>query len=174
MQCGTRVRPSSGVTGFRPARKALVGWGADCCGFAHEVSIFIAVGRWRGWQPASKVSMTNMRPPQHGQGWASACAAAGSISAAASAAGVANSRFTRSRDRLRAICAGKKAVVADAMEAFGQHVDEEPADELADVEPHRRVPAGAFDPVVLDLECDAPPVDCDQAMVRDGDAVRIP
>jgi hypothetical protein len=31
--------------------------------------------------------------------------------------------------------------VTDAMEAFGEHVDEEPADELADVERHRRVPA---------------------------------
>jgi hypothetical protein len=44
-------------------------------------------------------------------------------------------------------------------------VDEEPADELADVERHRRVPARAFDPVVLDLERDAALVDCDQAMV---------
>src|ERR1700694_2786345 len=81
--------------------------------------------------------------------------------------------FARSRDRFGAIRAGEQAVVADAMEAFGEHVDEEPADELADVERHRRVPAGAFDPVILDLERDAPPVDCDQAMVRDGDAVRI-
>jgi hypothetical protein len=29
--------------------------------------------------------------------------------------------------------------VADAMEALGQHMDEKPADELADVERHRRV-----------------------------------
>ena len=29
---------------------------------------------------------------------------------------------------------GEQAVVADAMEAFGEHVDEEPADKLADVE----------------------------------------
>jgi hypothetical protein len=38
------------------------------------VSILIAtkdaVGRWRGWQPASKVSMTIMRPPQQGHAWA--------------------------------------------------------------------------------------------------------
>src|SRR4029077_5639763 len=59
--------------------------------------------------------------------------------------------FARSRDRLGAIRAGEQAVVADAMEAFGEHVDEEPADKLADVERHRRVAAGAFDLVILDL-----------------------
>ena len=33
------------------------------------------MGRCRGWRaPASKVSMTNIRPPQQGQGWASGCA----------------------------------------------------------------------------------------------------
>ncbi len=77
------------------------------------------------------------------------------------------------RDRLGAVRASKQAVVADAMEAFGQYVDEEPANELAGIERHRRVSAGAFDPVILDLERDAPLVDCDQTAVRDGDAVRI-
>jgi len=81
--------------------------------------------------------------------------------------------FTRSRDRLGAVRAGEQAVVADAMETLGQHVDEEPTDELAGVERHRRISAGAFDPVVLDLERNAPLVDCDQAAVRDGDAVRV-
>src|SRR5258708_4877520 len=51
--------------------------------------------------------------------------------------------FAHLRDRLGAVRAGEQAVVADAMEAFGQYVDEEAADELADVERHRRVPAGA-------------------------------
>src|SRR6202795_2616788 len=69
--------------------------------------------------------------------------------------------FARSHDRFGAVRAGEQAVVADAMEALGQQVDEEPADELADVERHRRVPAGALDPVVLDLERDAALVDCD-------------
>ena len=31
----------------------------------------LTVGAWAGWQPASKVSMTIMRPPQHGHGVAS-------------------------------------------------------------------------------------------------------
>ena len=38
----------------------------------HEVSILIAgmvgAGRYLGSQPAAKVSMMSMRPPQHGQG----------------------------------------------------------------------------------------------------------
>ena len=41
------------------------------------------------------------------------------------------------------------------MEALGQDVDEEAADELADVERHRGVAAGPVDAVVLDLEGDA-------------------
>ena len=81
--------------------------------------------------------------------------------------------FARSHDGLGAVRAGEQAVVADAMEAFGQHVDEEPANEFAGIERHRRVAAGAFDPVILDLERDAPLVDCDQAAVRDGDAVGV-
>ena len=81
--------------------------------------------------------------------------------------------FACSRDRLGAVGAGEQAVVADAMEALGQHMDEKPADELGDVERHRRISAGAIDPVVLDLERDAVLVECDQAAVRDGDAVRV-
>src|SRR5258708_2266347 len=38
--------------------------------------------------------------------------------------------FARSHDGLGAVRAGEQAVVADAMEAFGQHVDEEPANEF--------------------------------------------
>ena len=39
------------------------------CGGGHELSIRIrCVGRCRGAQPRSNVSMTIMRPPQHGQG----------------------------------------------------------------------------------------------------------
>jgi hypothetical protein len=67
----------------------------------HEVSILIVaeagVGRCLGWPPRAKVSMMNMRPPQQGQGCASGCAAAASISTAASAAGVASPRSSRAR-----------------------------------------------------------------------------
>jgi hypothetical protein len=96
--------------------------------------------------------MTNMRPPQQWQGWASGCAAAGSISTAVLGhRGGQTQELARPRDRLGAITGGEQAVVADAVEAAWQHVDEKPANELADVERHRRVPAGAFDPVILTL-----------------------
>src|SRR5450631_3729448 len=117
--------------------------------------------------------MTNMRPPQHGQGWASGCAAAGSISTALRPQALPAPEFARSRDRLGTVRAGEQAVVADAMEALGQNVNEKPADELADIECHRRVQAGAFDPVVFDLEHDAVLVDRDQTAVRAGVAVGI-
>jgi hypothetical protein len=39
--------------------------------------------------------------------------------------------FAGSRDVLGAVGVGKEPVVADAMEAFGQHVDQEAADELS-------------------------------------------
>src|SRR5215813_14523617 len=71
-------------------------------------------------------------------------------------------------DGFGAIAAGENAVVADAVEALGQDVDEEAADELADVEPHRSVAARSLDPVVLDLEGDPPVVERDQATVGDG------
>src|ERR1700732_5374049 len=75
MQYWAGIGPSGGVAGLRPARKARGGVGGV---YAHEVSILIvtrgAVGWRRGWQPASKVLMMIMRPPQQGQGCASGCA----------------------------------------------------------------------------------------------------
>jgi hypothetical protein len=49
---------------------------------------------------------------------------------------------------------GRHAVVQQVftVEALGQDVDEEAADELADVERHRLVAARSLDPIVLDLE----------------------
>ena len=46
----------------------------------------------------------------------------------------------------------EQAVTADALEAFGQDVEKEPAVELARRQRHGRVPPGPLDPVVLDLE----------------------
>jgi len=45
--------------------------------------------------------------------------------------------------------AGEEAVVADAVKAAGQHVQEKAADELAGLEGHSLAPVTAFDPVVL-------------------------
>ncbi len=46
----------------------------------------------------------------------------------------------------------EQAIVPDAVEAFGQDVDEEAADELMRLEGHGLVSAGTLDTVVLDLE----------------------
>ena len=71
------------------------------------------------------------------------------------------------------VALAKQAVVADAVEACGQHVDEEAADELVGGERHHLVAIAAFDPVVLPLEGDAVVVERDQAAVGDGDAVGV-
>ena len=63
------------------------------------------------------------------------------------------------------LAAGEQAIVADAMEACGQHVDEEAADELVDGERHHLVAFAPFEPVVLPLEGDAFLVACDQASI---------
>src|ERR1700757_370603 len=76
-------------------------------------------------------------------------------------------------NRFGAIAAGEQAIVAYAVEALGQDVDEEAADELVNVERHRGVAARSLDPVVLDLEGDPPPVERDQAAVGDGDTVGV-
>src|SRR5215813_160935 len=73
--------------------------------------------------------------------------------------------LTHGLDGLGAIAAGEQAVMANAMEALGQDVDEEAADELVDVERHGGVTARSLDPVVLDLEGDPAPVERDQAAV---------
>ena len=61
--------------------------------------------------------------------------------------------------------AGEQAVVADAMEACGQHVHQETADELIRRERHDLVALGALDPVVLPFESDAFLIAGDQAAV---------
>ncbi len=68
---------------------------------------------------------------------------------------------------------GEQAVVADAVEALGQDVDEEAADELVCCEPHHFVAIGAFEPIVLVFEADTVVVERDQPAVGDGDAVGV-
>jgi hypothetical protein len=68
---------------------------------------------------------------------------------------------------------GQQAVVADAVEAQGQDVDEEAADELAWRQGHGLVPLAPLGSVVLSLEGDTPVVEPDQAAVGDGDAVGV-
>ena len=68
---------------------------------------------------------------------------------------------------------GEQTVVADAVEALGQDVDEEAADELICCERHHLVAIGAFDPIVLVLEADTVFVERDQPAVGDGDAMGV-
>ena len=61
----------------------------------------------------------------------------------------------------------------DAVKAVGQHVDQEPADELVRGEPHHLLPVAGLDAVVLPAEGDRLGVRADQAGVRDGDTVGV-
>src|SRR5579859_2013478 len=74
-------------------------------------------------------------------------------------------QFTRAGDVVGACAFGEQAVVADAVQPLGQHVDEETADELEGGERHLLVLIAALDAVVLPLECDAALVAGDQAAV---------
>jgi hypothetical protein len=65
------------------------------------------------------------------------------------------------------------AVMADAVEAAGQHVDEEAADELAGGERHGLVALAAVGAVVLPLERDAAFIAGDEPAVGDGDPVGV-
>ena len=58
-------------------------------------------------------------------------------------------RLAGALDVVRPNGAGEQAVMSDAVEAAGQHVQEKAADELGDVERHGLEPVAAFDPVVL-------------------------
>ena len=72
-----------------------------------------------------------------------------------------------------AVAIGQQAIVANAVEAARQHVDQETADELVCCQRHHLVPVATFDPVILPPEGDGGLVSCDQAAIRDGDAVGV-
>ena len=55
----------------------------------------------------------------------------------------------------RVTAIGEQAEVPDAVEALGQHVHEEPPNELAWLQGHGFVPVRAFEPVILVFERDA-------------------
>jgi hypothetical protein len=63
--------------------------------------------------------------------------------------------------------------VADAVEALGQDVQQEPPDELVAVQGHRLPALGTFSPIVLPAEGDATVVGRDQPAIGDGDAVCV-
>src|SRR6516225_1775690 len=76
-------------------------------------------------------------------------------------------------DVLSAVGVGKEPIVADAVEALGQHVHQEAPDKLVRVKAHRLPAARAVDAIVLPTERDAGVVGCNEAAVRDGDTMRV-
>ena len=76
-------------------------------------------------------------------------------------------------DRLGFGRTGKQTVVADAVEALGEDMQQEATDKLRHLERHGCVATRSLDPVVLDLEGDAVGIGCDQTAVGDGDAMGV-
>jgi hypothetical protein len=74
-------------------------------------------------------------------------------------------QFASAGDVLGTLAAGEQAIVADAVEACGEHVHEKAANELVGGKRHHLVAVGTFNPVVLPLEGDAFLVACDQAVI---------
>ncbi len=63
------------------------------------------------------------------------------------------------------VTVSEEPVVADAVLAPRQDVDQEPADELSRFQRHGGVASGAFDAVIFDTEGDATLVHMDQAAI---------
>ncbi len=76
-------------------------------------------------------------------------------------------QLPRPRDIDGAIAIGEQSIVADAVEAAWQHVDQETSDELVCCELHQLVSVGTLGPIILPLECDASCVSCDQPAIGD-------
>ena len=131
----------------------------------HDVSILIGLdGRVRGVEPLSKVSMMTMRPPQHGHVGRDVGGSSARVSAWSGLSGCARTPSrSRARARFSARAIGEQAVVTDAVEAAGQHVDEEAADELVGRQCHDLLPVPALGAVVLPPEDDAGVVAGDEA-----------
>lgn len=68
---------------------------------------------------------------------------------------------------------GEQPVVTDPMETTGQHMKQEAAHEFAGFEDHGLVAGASLRTVVLPAERDATLIEGDQALVGDGDAVRV-
>ena len=82
-------------------------------------------------------------------------------------------QLARPRDIAGARAAGEQAIVADAVKAVRQDVDQEAADELGGGQCHDLVAITTFGTIVLPSEGDAVAVAGDQPAVGDGDAVGI-
>ena len=145
-------------------------------GDGHEVSILIRVGDGdcAGRAP-SNVSMMITDRSNKGTGgrsevFRSRCRPRRARSRAGAGRG---EQLANALDAVRSNRAGEEAVMADAVEAARQDVQEKAGDELGGVERHGLEPVAAFDPVVFPFEGDAPVVERDEPGVGDGDAVGV-
>ena len=103
-------------------------------GDGHEVSILIRLGEaMRAGRAPSNVSTMIIRPPQHGQrrgGERSSVRLSASAREGSGAFCARGEHLADALDVAGANRAGEEAVVADAVEAARQHVQEKAADEL--------------------------------------------
>ena len=127
-------------------------------GLAHDVSILLGVGRHLGSQPRAKTSITIMRAPQRGHGQGSHAWRIGRDIRLLLWVGGRRGDIEECagrRDVLGAVGVGEEPVVADAVEALGQHMQEKAADELVRVKPHRLPAVRTVDAIILPAERDA-------------------
>jgi hypothetical protein len=128
--------------------------------------------------PRSKVSMMIIVPPQHGHGGRQSRRAAASASVSPVPLHSASGWGAASSSRARVMLALRPALASspqcrDAVEALGQDVEQEAADELARIERHGPVALVPVATVVLVSERHAGLVERDQPAVGDGDAVGV-
>ena len=84
---------------------------------------------------------------------------------------IGGEQFLRQGKALFAEAVGEQSVVADAHEAFWQHVEEEAAQELSSLELHDAPPAAVG--IILPAEADVLSVEADQTVVGDSDAMGV-
>jgi hypothetical protein len=125
------------------------------CRVMARVPGWVAVdgGGARGCCQRSKVSMTTICPPQHGHGgrWSTGSSALSSWLVR----GATVEQLAGERQAGLAGGAGEQAIVADAMEAARQDVEQEAADKLVGCERHDLLPVGPVAAIVLVAEGDA-------------------
>ena len=173
---GDLVRASSSCSGARLEAKRSGVARREARRRDHEVSILIRFGDGdRAGRAPSNVSMMIIRPPQHGH----RRAGEGGLGLAVCLGGRRwaglgrGEQLSGALDVAGANRAGEQAVVADAVEAARQHVQEKAADELGGVERHGLEPVAAFDAIVLPFEGDALLVERDEPGVGDRDAMGV-
>ena len=125
-------------------------------GDGHEVSILIRFGDddCAGRGP-SNVSTMIIRPPQHRQRRVGRMFSPSLLASARRRLGGAlpgGEQLANARDVVQPNRSGEQAVVADAVEAARQHVQEKATDKLGGVERHGLEPVAAFDPVVFPFQ----------------------